>query len=389
MWRAPRRWRPPSDASSSGAGGAPGGGAGQADARAQWQILLDDVNARGGVLGHKLVPLLYRLDQSRGDAQAQEQAACAQLVQDNHVFAAMLRRSHTATLLDCLEKAGVVTVMEPAYTSKDAVTFERHPHYLAAGALNLTRVSSVVVDGLVAQGFLTKTTKIGLVAWSDADHDRAIASALKPALARHGLRLTEEARTPPVHNLDDLAETDAQMDNVVLRFRSAGVDRVLFLGVSGAPDWRFVQHAEAQRYFPRYGLSTQNWPETLRGVVTEESFHGVVGVGWSPSTDVTGEQPLSARAERCKALMAAKGQPPNFMFCDSVDVFVAAAVAGGRPVTADSVMRGLESLGSLEPAVMASLRYGPGRHDGVAAARHLRYFEDCTCLRYTSQPYPI
>jgi hypothetical protein len=52
--------------------------------------------------------------------------------------------------------------------------------------------------------------------------------------------------------------------------------------------------------------------------------------------------------------------------------------------TAASLVAGLERAGTIETATTSQLRYGPGRHDGVAAVREFRYVDDCRCLRYVT-----
>ena len=87
-------------------------------------------------------------------------------------------------------------------------------------------------------------------------------------------------------------------------------------------------------------------------------FIGAVAVGWWPSSDVVDPE-LSNEGQACRKKMEAKGQPGGLGMCDTVRVFVAAARAGGAPLSAATVMAGLSRLGVLESANGFALRYGP------------------------------
>lgn len=362
------------------------GATGGTGTRAQWKLLLDDLNARGGLFGRKLQAVFYEPDTSNGPRG--EQAACTSLTQDNKVFVGAVLMSHTPTITKCLEKAGVVTLQLPGYMTSDAVAFRQNPHFMVAGGLDLSRLASVYVDGLYAQGFFDKTAVIGLVSWDTPEHNRS-ADLLKQALARHGLKLKEHVRTAPTYGVDDASATASQNQSAVLTFQTAGVNRVLFLGIGGSPGFFFITAAQAQHYSPRYGLTSNDLPESLRQQASGDTFKGAAGVGWWPVGDVTEPQPLSPAAKRCKALTGRTGDLPAYSACDALDVLARAAIAGGSPISSNSILAGLERVSSVVPSTMIELRYGPGRHDGVAAARHFAYADSCACWRYTSQRYGI
>jgi hypothetical protein len=358
--------------------------------RAEYEVLVDDLNARGGINGAKVVPVWYPIDPT-APASTQEQATCTLLTQDHHVFAAVVPQTHSPQILACFEKAGVVTIQHPGYTTGDDVVFAQNRHYLTGGNVNLTRVATVEIDALVAQGFLDKSSKIGLVRWDTPAHTRAANNALKPALARHGLKLTEEVATSPTYSVADAGVAARENQNAVLRMRTAGVDRVLFLGIGGSPGFFFVTAAQSQGYYPRYGLSSNDMPDSLRQQADPRAFEGAVGVGWWPLADVSaGEQPpLSADGARCKALLESKGQRAALDGCDTINVFAKAATAAGGSLNRDTFMTALEGLGEWEPATMLRVHYGKDRHDGVSMARYLKFVDACTCMRYTSPAFPI
>ena len=67
----------------------------------------------------------------------------------------------------------------------------------------------------------------------------------------------------------------------------------------------------------------------------------------------------------------------------------AALEAGGSP-NAVGFQTGVARLGtSFVDAFTFSTQFSATQHDGVHQARHWAYAADCTCMTYTSPPYPI
>jgi ABC-type branched-subunit amino acid transport system substrate-binding protein len=360
------------------------------DSKTQWRALLDHANKQGGMLGHTLVPVFYEYDSLNQDRATADQALCAALTEDDHVFAMVIPRNHTDTLNKCLAKAGVVILRQSVSLTDDAVTFDKYPLYATTGALNLTRLSTAYVDGGVRAGYFAKGVKIGLVAWDKSDYDRATASALKPALARHGLKLTAEAAVAPTYDTADAGAAARDAQAAVLRFSTLGVDHVLFLGIAGNPSLFFIEAAQNEGYYPQYLLSSADFPNLLLPNISAESAANVWGVGWNPYLDLLETNlPLNEAGQRCKKVLAAYGQPPKLDACDSVSVLVAGIAAGGAPVSGPSFMSGLQRLGAVRPAQAFALRYGPKRNDGVAEVRPFRYLTSCSCIRYSKAGFAI
>jgi ABC-type branched-subunit amino acid transport system substrate-binding protein len=361
-------------------------------AQVKWQALVDDANARGGLLGHPIRPVYITHDASSSDSlPAQEEAQCAKLTQDNHVIAAFINVLHTSTLLGCLQRAGVITFVVPGHSEDDEGIYDRYPRLRGVAHLNLTRLASTLVDGLWRQGFFTRGARIGLVTWDDPAFARAV-KVFKGALASHGLQLTAEAATAPSRDLSDSGQSGADNSNAVLKFNTERVDHVIFLGGGGAPAVFFFKAAESQGYYPQYGLSTNDNPTSQLAQVAPGTAQNFWGVGTFPYQDIR-EQPTGASARHCEALFKRVGQstggdPGGWDYCTSVDLLVAAAKAGGSPLTAASILAGLDRRGGFTE-ILQFLRLDYARHgDGIVQARSFRYNATCNCLRYTSAPYP-
>jgi hypothetical protein len=363
----------------------------QGDPQVIWQALVNDQNARGGLLGHPIRPVYYTRDPNGASQAAQEEAACAKLTQDNHVVVAFIYIIHTTLLLDCLERAGVATFIIPGHSEEDATTYRQHPHLRGVGHLNLTRLAATLVDGLWRQGFFTRGARIGLVYWDDPAYARAV-PVLKRQLASHGLSITAEAATSPARELRDSGPTGAENGNAALRFRQERVDHVLFIGGGGSPSIFFTKAAESQEYYPKYGISTNDLPALLIQNVSARTAANVWGVGHAPYQDMHA-QPTGAAATRCSTVLKRAGQPlggdpSGWDYCAGFDLLVTGATAGGAPVTARSILSGLSRAGVLTNTVQYPRLDYTRNGDGIVQARSFRYKATCKCIQYTSAPYP-
>src|SRR4051812_3012953 len=93
------------------------------DEKGYMKAVIDDINERGGIAGRKLVPVYFAYDaQSAESKDAQDQAACAALTQDNHVFVAF-GGGLTENFDACLQKAGVVKLGSGRLINEDAAYF--------------------------------------------------------------------------------------------------------------------------------------------------------------------------------------------------------------------------------------------------------------------------
>jgi len=293
-----------------------------------------------------------------------------------------------------------VIAFDPAgSTSLDDTGFAQNTLYATAGTLSLTRVAAVEVNGLFNEGFFGSGAKIGLVGYNTSAYTNAISSALKPALAAHGLKLADEQLVAPVTSLADIAATDQSVADAVLRFKSEGINHVIFLDNEGGTVNPWTKAAIAQKYFPRLGLTTNEMPseQSYLGNPTNpdqvQEFSTALGLGWSPGTD-EGNAPVNATGQLCDSIMEAAGasaaQAKLFWnVCDQLLAFSAGVNAGGQ-LTAKDALAGLADAKSLQSAELASAPdYAGGRRDGVGSVRDLSFAMKCECFQYSSGPVSV
>jgi hypothetical protein len=395
----------PSDLAALGA--ALGGGLGVSGASAPtdqqvdafYQAMVSYVNSHAGLLGKKITPVYFSINPISLAGSSVQQEMCTEFTQDNHVFAVMDLPNVSQTFISCLENAKVIAFDPAGSVQLDDTSFAQNPLYATAGALSLSRVASVEVNGLFKQGFFGSSPKIGLVGYNTPSFTRAISQSLKPALAAHGLHLTDQQLVAPVASLSDVAATQQAISDAVLRFKSEGIDHVLFFDTEGGTVSPWTQAATAQNYFPRLGLTTNELPSeqaylgNTRNPDQGKEYSTALGVGWSPVSDEA-NPPVNATGQLCDSIMAAAGASAAqaklfWSTCDELLVFAAGVNAGGQ-LTSTDALSGLAKAKSLQSAELAGPpNYAGGRRDGVGSVRYLSFASKCQCFQYSSNAVSV
>ena len=373
------------------------GGDDPGDTRRYYQAALDVVNSRGGVLGRKLVPVWHELSVS-DNIDASQQAACERFTKDTQVAAINMRGEIIAS---CAKKAGVM-VMGSGGTK---LVFDRYPNLFSPAGIRLEGLYGMTVNAMVKAGWHKPvapwpTGKIGLITWQTNEYEYAMKEGYLKAMRANGLKAEDVRYIAVPQNANSIADASAAISNAVLAFRQKGIDHV-FIGDGPAGIFTgvgltllFLQNAQSQSYFPRYGFNSNNGPdfpnhpkEQLAGMIAIDSYDEAKskdeGIALNPAR------------ERCFDIMRKKGLPVGdsqtqmFALNGCEAVFFAEAVlkrAGGSSL--DRVIPGAHSLGtSYRSPFTYGTRIRPGQQDGVYLFRNLRFESGCSCLKYTSKPY--
>lgn len=376
------------------------------------KIMVDHLESQGGVAGRKVEIVYYTIDENGGQSASQHaQGACALWTQDRPVHSVLsVLASGNENLQACLAKSGVPHVGSRPDSVSDASTYRRFPAYFDISAYDLTRQGTAMVDGLARQGFFkpgpgeATGVKIGLVSFDDVIRRRAVDQQVLPALARHGLKLDDSHLFTPPNSEQETAQAAGEFPGVILRFKSQGINRVLFFAdIGGGINIFFARTAESQEYYPRYGLTSTSFAQAAidAGLVNARQYRGAVNVGWNPFADHGNRPKTTAYGpgfQRCRRIMNKGGlnfdgldinaQMNALATCDSFFHFAAAVEAGAPTITASSFVAGVESLGTSFPAALSyRAAFSPGRHSGVAALRHSSYRENCQCFQYADKRF--
>lgn len=347
-----------------------------------WNVVVDAINDTGGILGRRIEPVFL--------AEPTQEEICTYFTEEEPVIAV------AGNILDaasCIDRAGTVPIMH-GYTLESDF-FRKAPHALAPLGISQWRATPLYIQGLLEQGFFEGDHKIGLVRWDKAPYPEITEKIVKPMLAGHGLEIEEELVITWPQGYHQIANAQAEGRSGVQRFKHAGIDRVLTLDEASYMLPEFTKYAEAQDYRPRYGVNSLNGGEWD---MERKQLKGAMGIGWMPWIDLEPDDAYlhgSEGARACRDLMEAAGEGRQMdtfneaawtsSICDAALLLKAAIEAGGPSITQASIVAGAESLGtSFQSANTLLTRFGPGRHEGIAAIRFVRWFVRCQCFRYTS-----
>ena len=372
------------------------------DQEADAYAVVDHLNAQGGLFGRKVKLLVH--DNSSAQLQANLEAAasenCAYFTQDRPVIAVinMIAVMETDNFRSCLSRAHTPLISTGAQYD-DTTTGTLAPYFYSAVVISYTKLIPSLVERLQKQGWLTpwdtargapsrtSRVKVGILYGSD-DASGRDGPALAREFARRGVAT------------DSFQYSDyGQASAAVLKFAGGGVTHVISLD---AFLLLFATAANSQRYFPRFGVTTYNAPQSLlEGNVQSSQLAGAMGIGFKPGMDVDFRQDpgnVGAAKRECLKALADGGQrfsgqrfaeAVGLGICDSLRLMVLGAKAG-KGLDPKAVRGGILALGLAFPV---SDTFGSGltatSFSVPGAGRDLRYDSACSCFRYQGSTYRI
>jgi hypothetical protein len=364
------------------------------DSKIGYQALIDEYNKKLA-LGRKIVPVFFGYDVLSGEQAVQEQAACTLFTQDEPVFAAMISQLHSETLLACLRKAGVITIPAPGYSFDDEVVYKENPQLVGAGTFVLDRAAKAIVGGLAQAKFFGKSPKLGVVYSEDPAYKRVVEGTLTKALAAQKIKITQAAAMPSLATAADVPKVSAALQAAVLRFKSEGIDHVMFLSTSGTTALLFMNNAKAQGLAPQYGLSTYDEPRGIADLAPSDQMANATGVGWWPTNEVS-EPVFSDLAQGCIDTITAVGETMgdhrSFRTavgdCDQLNFFRLALEAGGAP-TEKAFLKGAAKLGTIDSASLLgdAAKFSKKRRDGAFQVQIFEFDPATKSFSYAGKPF--
>lgn len=385
------------------------------DEKKNWQAVVDEVNARGGVAGRRVVPVYYAYDaQSTQTMESQEQEACTAFTQDTRVFAVV--QNGTANFTACLHGAGVLHATPGSYLGFDREFYRRYPTYfgqrpsqerLQADLVSALRRQTYFSGWDTARGAPADTKpKVGVIVVDRPEITRTVDSVLLPALSRAGHPVDRNSiyRVPATPSAGEAGPGAAAMQNAVLRFRQEGVTHVIVLDINGATTFLFAQQSSNQAYFPRLGITSASGIQQLYDakILEARQVNGATGLGWMPALDLPagqGDRYLSSAAKVCLDVIKRRtGQTFTsttaagvaMITCDAVFPLATALQRTGADLTLENAVRAIESVGSgLEAATVPRLFFSPTRHDGLEIGFDMAWDASCPCIRYRDSGHPM
>ncbi len=361
-------------------------------------LIVDDLNSRGGLGGLTVEPVLFEIDATAVvDPQTVVQAYCATFTEDNEVYAVLAAGEPSTEQRACLDEAGVPTIVAGGpITFLDDAAYDSAPLLVNVSGLSLDAVATSLVEGLDGIGWFEPGTTVGVLRLQDDAFDAATAGSLLPALEAAGVTVASEVAIAAIASQDDIGRVSTEAQSAVLEMKDAGVDRLLFFESGGALPLFFLTAARAQQFEPALAFSSTSGGQTM----VDNVGTGGTGIGWLPLVDLPadGQLSLPPRAQECfdlldptgAAFVTATAQSQALSFCDVVWLLEAATTEAGL-VDGAGVIAAIESLGDgYVSASLDTVSFGPGKRYGVAEYSIVEFDPACVCNVYRSDtPTPV
>lgn len=385
-------------------------GVSQGPTQGEAQTMINYLNQHGGIGGRKIIPVWYQENAvSFSSIDAMYQGECQQFEVDSHAFA--IFDGQNPIILRCAQQAGAVTI-DDNVSVNSLPTFTQFPSYFELNSPDLNRIALNEVAGLNAQGWFkpwnanlsqagTSKAKIGIVTFSSPDYNYALNKALIPALSQLGYAPAsgDVIQVAEPQTTADVSSQGSAASSAVLKLRADGVDHVIIFDGSGTLTLFFMNNANGQHYYPRYGVNSQNGPEILAssGDVPQAQLNGAMGIGWDPILDLASAQdpdngPYSNAARKaCLALMSSHGytatdnnsETVEVGICSSFSFLQAVAQSATGPLSQGTFEAAANRLGYWNGAGDALGNFfGPTQHDGGAYYRWYDWNGGCKCMEY-------
>jgi hypothetical protein len=295
----------------------------------------------------------------------------------------------------CLAQRGIAHI-NTGFNLPDRSELSRFPLFLAADTPTIDRRGALKLDGGVATGVLTKASKLGILTDTCPGTQRSMTSTFLPTAKRLGLTVAKVITINCANGNADSGAAVGAIQNAVLQFVAAGVDRVIFHAVSeGPPLLLFSLAADSQGYRPTYLVSSMANLESLKGFLPAAQRKNVHGYGWMANQDVppAAYPRPNASQKRCLGYLTAKGLKPTagpdfayaYNFCEAVFDYEKAVERTGGLRDGAKVMAAIQGFGgNVESAINnEGSAFGPQMDDAVRATRHAVFADSCGCWAYT------
>jgi ABC-type branched-subunit amino acid transport system substrate-binding protein len=356
-----------------------------ASAAEQVPILVDQINAAGGINGRMIRLVTADFDVTQPTA-PQENAACNTFTKDNEVFAVLaLRSDATAAYMSCLADAGTLLIASsPTQPVTDAI-LAANPNFYAPQTMSLDRFVPAYVSSLADAGFF-EGGKLGVIVSADNPvFQETYDAVMAPALEAVGATPVYVGSVP-----DDFARAGDAAATELPKMLEAGVDRLMALEPNGIGIGTFIAGGAAAGFTPRATMSTFDTPDPVLEVLPPGTLAGVTGFAFGSNVADAAVDSLNPTATRClddltaagQQILDSNGRAVSLINCAGV-WFVADALASVTgAITAETFAESVLALGTDYESTWGSLNMTLDGRTGQYQFTAFDYDDKCNCFVY-------
>jgi hypothetical protein len=324
------------------------------DYEASYQVLIDEINAAGGINGRTIEPIFAPVNPV-GTAPAEE--ACVRLTQDEQVFLAMGYFQQDAVL--CYVETNATAALGGVITP-ERLARARAPWFSTEASADL-ELEAVRV--LAAEGELDGN--VAVVA--TLQNETALRQEIEPLLDELGIEPVEVGVIDAPE--DDVAAQNAAVGVLAERFRAAGADTVLVTGESGLT---WANGVEQTDYRPQLAFTNVTSIEAYTQDAASRDLSVVEGAVAAAQLEAYDEANMQACIDTIGNSLGIdivdpatvpEGEPNHFVAassaCRNVPLMEALLGAAGEDLNYGTLAAGAEGLEVEIPGYPEPFVYGP------------------------------
>jgi hypothetical protein len=367
--------------------------------------LINALNKKGGIAGRQVKLVLAHTDTGATNWSNDFQAACATFTEDHHVDAVLgYQFTYEPNLESCLAKKGIPHLSN-GFNVPSSSVLAQYPLFWSLDVPTIGDRSIAKFEGAIKTGFLTPQNKLGIVLDDCPGTLPAWKSEVRPYLVAHHINIAVEYTTTcGTGNNAGTAATVTGVTSALLKFRSAGVNRISFVSVSEAPVLYVISTvAQTQSYYPGWIVSSLGQLAIIGGQAPKSEMRNTHGYGWLPSQDVPpryNPKP-NASQRRCVSLLASEGVKPRsaadfgyaYNACEAVFLYERALELTNGNSDGRLVSDAIGSVGNKFESMLnlygRSTYSSSRRNNAPAVYKPINWDGTCSCFRYGHQTYSM
>ncbi|HVX69761.1 MAG TPA: hypothetical protein VHA79_08740 [Mycobacteriales bacterium] len=367
--------------------------------------LVNALNKKGGIAGRQLKAVFAHTDTGASNWSNDFQAACATFTQDHQVAAVLgYQFTYEPNLESCLAKKGIPHLSNGFNVPSNSV-LAQYPLFWSLDVPTIGVRSLAKFEGAIKTGFLTPQDKLGIVLDNCPGTLSAWKGEVRPYLAAHHINVALEYTTScGTGNNAGTAAIVSGVTSALLKFHSAGVNRISFVMVSEAPALYIITTvAQTQGYYPGWIVSSLAQLAIIGGEAPKAEMRNTHGYGWLPSQDVppTYNPKPNASQRRCVSLLRSQGVKPRsaadfgyaYNACEAVFLYEKALELTGADPDGAAVSSAIASIGGGFESMLnlngRSTFSNARRNNAPAFYKPINWDGNCSCFRYGRQTYAM